>query len=79
MRSFFLCLPLDLFHQEGLNDIAFLDILELFKGDAALVTGGNFLHAVLEPLKGGDGAVVNDDVVPESRIWALRCILPSST
>src|SRR5699024_3343660 len=55
----------NLFHQEGLDHVAHFDVLELLEGDAALVALGDLLHAVLEALEGGDGAVVDDDVVPQ--------------
>jgi hypothetical protein len=32
-------LDLDLFHKEGFDDIALLDVLELLEGNAALPTG----------------------------------------
>ena len=70
---------LDFLHNEGFDDVAFLDVLELLEGDAALVAGGDLLHTVLEALEGGDGTVVDDDVVPEQAHLSVRCILPSST
>ena len=43
---------LDFLHNEGFDDVALLDVLELLKGDAALVAGGDLLHTVLEALEG---------------------------
>ena len=42
---------LNFLHQESLDDIALFDILELLKGDAALIAGGNLLYAVLKALE----------------------------
>ena len=56
-------LYLDLLHDKGFDDVAFLDVLELLEGNTALVAGGDLLHAVLKALQGGDGTVIDDNVV----------------
>ena len=54
----------NLLHSEGLDNVAFLDIIELLNGHAALVAGGDLLHLVLKPLQGGQHTLVNNDAVP---------------
>ena len=45
---------LDLLHNEGLENIANLDIVEFFKTDTALVAGSHFAGIVLKSLKRGN-------------------------
>ena len=55
----------DFLHGEGFDDVAFLDIVELLDGQAALVACGHLLDGVLEPLQRGQNALVDDDAVPD--------------
>ena len=55
---------LDLLHDEGLNYVPNLDVVELLNGNAALVALGDLLDVVLEALEGGDGAVVDGRYCP---------------
>ncbi len=54
---------LDLLHDEGLENIADLDIIELFKSDTAFVALCHFLGVVLEALERGDLILENDHAV----------------
>ena len=42
---------LDFFNLVGLNDVAFLDVVEVLYADAAVLAGGNFLDVVLTSLE----------------------------
>lgn len=59
------CLPRNFFHDEALDDVAFLDIGIILKADTALIAVRNFLNRVLETLERGELAFVNDDVVAQ--------------
>ena len=61
----FLELSLNFLHGEALEDVAFLDVVVLGDGHAALVAGGDFLGSVLEALQGADLALMDDDVVAQ--------------
>ena len=56
-------LSLQLLVDEALDDVAFLDVVELFDLHAAFVTGGDFLNVVLEAAQRSKLALKNDDVV----------------
>ena len=63
----------------GLEDIAFLEILEAGDADAALEAGGHLVHVILEAAETGDGAVDNDGSVPEDAAAMPRVNRPSLT
>mgnify|MGYP007073661761 CR=1 FL=1 len=48
-----LYLPLDLLHDKALEDVAFLDVIELVDGHTAFVVLRDFLDGVLEALERG--------------------------
>ena len=54
-----------LLHLEALKDVAFLDVLELGQGDAALKARGNLLGVILETLQAGDRILADDDAVTD--------------
>ena len=54
-----------LLHLEALKDVAFLDVLELCQGDAALKARGNLLGVILEALQAGNGILADDDAVTD--------------
>ena len=55
----------NLLHGEGFHNVAFLDVVELLDGQAALVAGQNLLGLILEALQGGQHTLVDDDAVPD--------------
>ncbi len=71
----FLCVYL--LHHEALDDVAFLDVVELFDLHAAFVTGGDFLNVVLEAAQRSKLALMDNDIVAQDTDSQPRCILPS--
>src|SRR5204863_6942866 len=55
----------DLADLVGLDDVAFLDVLVSLDADAALVTGGDVSHVVLESSQRMQLALVNDDPIAD--------------
>ena len=55
----------DLLHDEALDHIADLDVVELLHLHAAFIAGGDFLHVVLEAAQRGKLPLVDDNVVAE--------------
>src|ERR671933_2428604 len=58
-------LRFDLLGPVRLQDVAFLEVVEVVEGDAALVALGYLAHVVLEALERGDRAVVDDRAPPQ--------------
>ena len=55
----------DFLHGEGFDNVALLDVVELLDGQAALEALDDLLGVVLEPLQGGQTALMDDDAVPD--------------
>ena len=72
-------LRLDLFHDEALDHVADLDVVELLDLHAALVAGGDLLDVVLEAAQGGQIALVDDDVVAQDAHLAAALDLAPGT
>ena len=52
----------DLLHDEALDDVADLDVVELLDLHAAFIALGDLADVVLEAAQGGKLALVDDDV-----------------
>ena len=68
--------PLDLDDVEGLDDVAFLDVVVAGDAHTALAAGGDFLGGVLADLQGAELAGVDDDAVYYERrcsCWSSYC------
>ena len=66
---------LDLFHDEGFENIAFLDVVEAFQTDTAFVALNDFLCVILEALEGGDLIFEDHDTVTDDTDLGLTCDL----
>src|ERR671911_1989530 len=58
-------LPGDLSDLVRLDDVAFLDVVEVLDPDAALEALGHLAHVILEALERPDTAVIDDDAVAD--------------
>ena len=73
---FIILVLLDFFHNECLEDVAYLDIKTLFKSDTALVAGCNLTNVVLETSEGGDLVFHDYDTVANDTNLRLVNSLP---
>ena len=53
------------FGDVGFENVAFLEVVEFFQTDTALIAGRDFLDVVLETAQGLDGVFGNDDAVTD--------------
>ena len=56
---------------EALDNVTFLDVVEIRNAHAAFVPAADFLDVVLEAAKGTDSSLVDDDSVPDDADFGI--------